>query len=232
MGAFCLSSLPAAAFQAAFDYVRSLPPFSVDFRSVHRTSDYCGAAGGDAQQGVLWAQREFPDSSFEICDGAELPLRAMCERFARAVGECPGIVGLMKGDEYVGYQRYTFYGNHQDSLQLSMDYVYVNPDRRGCGFRDRMQACLFGAALLLAGEREKSLTLSFRQVKNPNNIERYLLSGFEEVVERIEDDEDDEVVPFAYFSPVPRGPQPPSSYQKVYFSGGLLALLHRSMLGA
>lgn len=228
MGPITVSSLPSAVFQAAFDYARRQPPFSVDLRSVYRTSDYIGAKGTNARDAVLWAQREFPDSSFDIRDGdIERTLKDVYERFGRARDECPGVVGYLEGCEYVGFQRYTFFRKDRDAaLELSMDYVFVNPDRRGCGFRDRMQACLFGAALLLAAQWERSVTLSFRQVKNPNNVQRYLSAGFEEVPEIPEADDDDEAQPFAYLSPVSHRPQAPSSYQKVYFSTGLRTFLN------
>src|SRR6188474_2594474 len=101
MGPITVSSLPSAVFQAAFDYARRQPPFNVDLRAVYRTSDYIGARGADAQAAVLWAQREFPDSSFDIRDGdVERTLKDIYERFGRVRSECPGVVGFLEGSEY------------------------------------------------------------------------------------------------------------------------------------
>ncbi len=196
-------------------------PFNIPLQSLHRTSDYAGAVATDVHAAVLWAQRDRAEAYFEL--ETQNPARTaqeVYERFLRlSVGVHLGALAVAHETGYVGIQQFTWDAIRSRELaEISMDYVYVNPEGRGRGLRDRMQTCLLGAALLTTLRNERDLQVVFREVKNPNNVERYLQAGLEPFMEPVQTTDDDETFPFSYLLPdLPsRGPLPPASYKTLY----------------
>ncbi|HSA58070.1 MAG TPA: hypothetical protein VLJ37_00080 [bacterium] len=204
------SLFSSAVLQATLNFARTLPPFCVDFRSVYRFPDTVGSQWGNSGDAVLWAQRDRSEAFFDLCPDA--PLQSLREIVSRFRGLRPGLylggLGAREEAAYGGYQLFTWDTlPKEDRMELWMEYVYVDPDRRGRGLRDAMQVCLVGAALLLGLVEGRDLRLVYRQVENPNNVERYLKAGFEAFYETD-----------AEF--------PPASYQRIFGHRALRAHLH------
>jgi len=184
---FLTPSFSLPVFQAALAYVQAQPPFNVSLRPLHRTSDYTGSLANDVHAAVLWAQRDRADAYFELDpENAVQTLREVFEGIrSMNCGLHPGALSIAEGSRYIAYQLFTFDPLRSlEWMEISMDYVYVNPEFRGRGQRDRMQTCLLGAALLNVLIDERDLRVIFHEVKNPNNVERYLQAGLEPVMEQ------------------------------------------------
>lgn len=223
-------SFPPSVFQATLAYVRAQPPFCVDSRSVHRTSHYDGVLAGDIHPAVIWAQRDRAEAYFDLSpEDSSRNARNIFEGFRQLKrGLYPGALAVPEGSHYIGYHLFTWNSLPGGGwIDLSLDYVYVNPEHRGRGLRDLMQTCLLGAALLHGMIEGQDIRLLFRQVKNPNEAERYLQAGFEDFYEPVtRHDEDEGESPFSCYAPnISHLPQPPPSYQRRYAHASLRARL-------
>lgn len=219
------------------DYVSGLSPFTVSSASVRRAGTYRGqhlpsvhdleeVTASDSPGQVLSVDFRQIHRSFVWMEGL-LPPRSESRQ---------GRLVIREGAAVLGHRSFEV-AHQDDGLALSLTYVYVLPEFRNRRLRDLMDIYLLGSVLHHAVRSNlPKVTLTYRQVQNPNNVSRYLAAGFEEVptVDEISErlGEEDEMfgslaalAPDLSLAAIHHAAHTPPSYQMVYTTRVLKLLL-------
>lgn len=206
------------------EIVSGLPPFNTAVPRLRTPGDYPGRKGGSSQAAVE-ALARMKGTSLVYMDN-ENPHHAFqaLYRLLKQSGSIEeGVLALRSGERIIGYQKFNL-EKEANVWKLTFMYVWVDEAFRGNSYRDQFQKNILAATLLVLRKRSEALEMTFHQVRNPYNVDRYLAAGLECVEEEVFVEDED--TPYSWGAPSPASfvalSAPPDPAYRIRFPGQML----------